>query len=181
MEILGSLWNPFFVGDQPELNAGPAAGSTRGPPVRAPGSWAAQRTADVVAAVNFARTNRLRLVVKGGGHSYQGTSDAPDSLLVWTRAMNGIELHDAFVPEGLRGVRPAAAAVSIGAGAMWIDAYDAVTTRGGRYVQGGGCLTVGVAGLVQSGASAVFRRPAARPRPGCSRLKSSRPTAWFAW
>ncbi len=34
---------------------------------------------------------------------------------------------------------------------MWIDAYDAVTSRGGRYVQGGGCTTVGVAGLVQSG------------------------------
>jgi FAD/FMN-containing dehydrogenase len=34
---------------------------------------------------------------------------------------------------------------------MWIDLYDAVTTQAGRYVQGGGCTTVGVAGLVQSG------------------------------
>jgi FAD/FMN-containing dehydrogenase len=34
---------------------------------------------------------------------------------------------------------------------MWIDVYDAVTTKAGRYVQGGGCATVGVAGLVQSG------------------------------
>ena len=34
---------------------------------------------------------------------------------------------------------------------MWIDLYHAVTTEGGRYVQGGGCTTVGVAGLVQSG------------------------------
>jgi FAD/FMN-containing dehydrogenase len=37
---------------------------------------AARTAADVVAAVNFARENKLRLVVKGGGHSYQGTSDA---------------------------------------------------------------------------------------------------------
>jgi CheY-like chemotaxis protein len=37
----------------------------------------------VVAAVNFARTHRLRLVVKGGGHSYLCGSNAPDSLLVW--------------------------------------------------------------------------------------------------
>jgi FAD/FMN-containing dehydrogenase len=29
--------------------------------------------------------------------------------------------------------------------------YNAVTTKGGRYVQGGGCGTVGVAGLVQGG------------------------------
>jgi len=43
-----------------------------------------EKTSDVVAAVNFARDNNLRLVVKGGGHSYQGTSNAPDSLLIWT-------------------------------------------------------------------------------------------------
>jgi hypothetical protein len=54
---------------------------------------AARETADIVAAVNFARDNNLRLVVKGGGHSYLGTSNAPDSLLIWTRAMNDITLH----------------------------------------------------------------------------------------
>ena len=42
---------------------------------------AARSTADVVAGVNFACESTLRLVVKGGGHSYQGTSNAPDSLL----------------------------------------------------------------------------------------------------
>jgi FAD/FMN-containing dehydrogenase len=47
---------------------------------------AAKSTEDVAAAVNFAREHNLRLVVKGGGHSYLGTSNAPDSLLVWTRA-----------------------------------------------------------------------------------------------
>jgi FAD/FMN-containing dehydrogenase len=34
--------------------------------------------------------------------------------------------------------------------------YDAVTTKAGRYVQGGGCATVGVAGLVQSGGFGTF-------------------------
>ena len=43
---------------------------------------AVRTTADVVAAVNFARENHLRLVVKGGGHSYQGTSNAADELLI---------------------------------------------------------------------------------------------------
>src|SRR6185295_2790187 len=38
-----------------------------------------------------------------------------------------------------------------GAGCIWGRVYDAVTTHGGRYVQGGGCTTVGVAGLVQGG------------------------------
>jgi FAD/FMN-containing dehydrogenase len=33
-----------------------------------------------------------------------------------------------------------------------------VTTEGGRYVQGGGCLTVGVAGLVQAGGFGSFSK-----------------------
>jgi FAD/FMN-containing dehydrogenase len=61
--------------------------------------------------------------------------------------MNGIELHDAFVPKGTH-AEPVHA-VSVGAGCIWLHGYDAVTTHGGRYVQGGGCTTVGVAGLVQ--------------------------------
>jgi hypothetical protein len=31
---------------------------------------------------------------------------------------------------------------------IWMHTYNEVTTKGGRYVQGGGCGTVGVAGLV---------------------------------
>ena len=89
--------------------------------------------------------------MKGGGHSYQGTSCAADSLLVWTRQMNAISLHDAFVAQGCEATQAPQPAVSVGAGAIWLAAYEAVTTRGGRYVQGGGCTTVGVAGLIQSG------------------------------
>ena len=152
---LGTLKNTFAIGDQPALTQTSGwldAWSSQ------PSAYAvvARNTADVVAAVNFAREHRLRLVVKGGGHSYQGTSDAADSLLVWTRQMNDATLQDAFVAQG-SGAAPQPA-VTLGAGAMWIDAYDAVTTRGGRYVQGGGCTTVGVAGLVQSGGFSNFSK-----------------------
>jgi FAD/FMN-containing dehydrogenase len=150
LEVLKNARNPFYLGDQPAgtqvsgwLDAWSPAASVY--------AVAARGAADVAAAVKFARMNNLRLVVKGGGHSYQGTSNAPDSLLVWTRAMNTVSLHDAFVGKGCRGTQAPTPAVTVEAGAMWIDAYDAVTTQAGRYVQGGGCTTVGVAGLVQSG------------------------------
>ena len=128
-----------------------------GSPRRAPTQSRHRRTAHVVAAVDFAREHHLRLVIKGGGHSYLGTSNAPDSLLIWTRAMNRIELHDAFVAHGCDGAAPQPA-VSVGAGAIWMQVYDAVTTRAGRYVQGGGCTTVGVAGLIQSGGFGTFSK-----------------------
>ena len=63
----------------------------------------ARHAADVAVAVNFAREKQLRLVVKGGGHSYRGTSNAADSLLVWTRALNQATLHETFVPRGCAG------------------------------------------------------------------------------
>ena len=151
------LTNPFWLGDQ--------AGATQaygwlGAWTTAPSVWAvrARNASDVAAAVNFAREHRLRLVVKGGGHSYQGTSCAPDSLLIWTRAMNQVELHDAFVPKGCEGKMEAQPAASIGAGAVWIDAYYAVTVKAGKYVQGGGCSTVGVAGHIQSGGYGSFSK-----------------------
>ena len=119
----------------------------------------ARSSADVAAAVNFARKHRVRLVVKGGGHSYVEGSNAPDSLLVWTRPnMRAVKLHDRFVPRGAAGLVEPEGAVSVGAGAIWMDVYDAVTTRAGRYVQGGGCTTVGVAGLVLGGGFGSFSK-----------------------
>ena len=149
-QIFKELKNPYYLGDEVGLtqSLGWVGAWTSEPSVYA---VAAKTTQDVVAAVNFARTNNLRLVVKGGGHSYQGTSNAADSLLIWTRHMNAIVLHDAFVGAGCAGNAEPQPAVSIEPGAYWRQAYDAVTTKGGRYVQGGGCMTVGVAGLVLGG------------------------------
>lgn len=149
-EVMQNVHNPFYLGDQP---SGTQVSGWLDAWTAAPSAYAveARSTADVVAAVNFARTHNLRLVVKGTGHSYLGTSNAPDSLLIWTHAMNGVNLHDRFIPQGCAATVAATSAVTSEAGAVWIDLYDAVTTRAGRYVQGGGCTDVGVAGLIQSG------------------------------
>lgn len=149
-----TLKNPWAIRDSVALTqtSGWADAWTSAPSVQA---VPARDASDVAAAVNFARTHRLRLAVKGAGHSYQGTSNAPDSLLIWTRPMDRIELHDAFVPRGSNASPQPA--VSLGAGVVWGDAYAAVS-KAGRYVQGGGCLTVGVAGLIQSGGFGSFSK-----------------------
>ncbi len=155
--VFKELKNPYFLGDEVGLtqSLGWVDAWTSRPSAYA---VAAQTTNDVVAAVNFARENNLRLVVKGGGHSYQGTSNAADSLLIWTRGMNAVTLHDAFIGAGCVGQHRPERAVTVGAGAIWGRVYDAVTTKGGRYVQGGGCMTVGVAGLIQSGGFGSFSK-----------------------
>lgn len=156
-ELFRNLKNPYYIGDHPALTqtSGWIDAWTSAPSVYA---VPARNTGDVVAAVNFARENNLRLVVKGGGHSYKGTSNAADSLLIWTREMHDIVLHEAFVPQGCAGEVSPQPAVTVGAGTIWAQAYHAVSVRGGRYVQGGGCTTVGVAGLIQSGGFGSFSK-----------------------
>jgi len=109
--------NPYYIGDEPALTQ---ASGWVGAWSCQPSSYAvaAGSTSDVVSAVNFARTHNLRLVITGGGHGYQGTSNAPDSLLIWTRWMNAVTLHDDFVPQGCRGKQAPPPAVSVGAGAL---------------------------------------------------------------
>ena len=156
-DVFQELKNPYYIGDQPALTqtSGWLDAWTSAPSAYA---VAAAEPADIAAAVNFAREHRVRLVIKGGGHSYQGTSNAADSLLIWPRAMNDVVVHDAFIPQGCAGKVAPQPAVTIGSGAIWMHVYDAVTTRAGRYVQGGGCATVGVAGFIQSGGFGSFSK-----------------------
>jgi hypothetical protein len=149
------LRNPFYIGDDPALTQtlGWVDAWTSAPSVYA---VAARDARDMAAAIKFAQRHNLRVAVRGGGHSYQGTSNAPDSLLLWTRQIKDITMHEDFVPRGCSS-KPEPA-VTFGAGVIWGHAYDAVVTKAGRYVQGGGCATVNVAGLVQSGGFGSFSK-----------------------
>ena len=146
--------NPFFRGDTPSLteNVGWLNAWRSEPSAYV---VAAESASDVAAAVRFADAHNLRLVVKGGGHSYLGTSCAPDSLLIWTRKLNAIAVHSAFTPQGSSA--PAVPAISLGAGCIWLHAYQAAAGAK-RYVQGGGCTTVGVGGLLLGGGFGSFSK-----------------------
>lgn len=156
-QLRTEIENPYFIADQPGLTEtlGWVDAWHSQPSVYA---VVARSARDIAAAVNFARDNNLRLVVKGRGHSYVGTSNAPDSLLIWTRYMTDVEVHASFVPQGCNGKIAPQPAVTMGAGAFWLRAYEAVTTEHRRYVQGGGCLSVGVAGLILGGGFGSFSK-----------------------
>src|SRR5208283_2850938 len=153
--LFANLKNPYYIGDNPGVTQtlGWVDAWATKPSVYA---VAARNADDIAAAANFAREHNLHLVVKGGGHSYQGTSNAPDSLLVWTCHMHDVSIQQGFVPSGCRSAPQQA--VTVGSGTIWMQAYDAVTTKAGAYVQGGGCTTVGVAGLIQSGGFGSFSK-----------------------
>ncbi|HLI67488.1 MAG TPA: FAD-binding oxidoreductase [Caulobacteraceae bacterium] len=155
--LLKKSANPFFLGEQ--VSGTQVSGWFKAwTPEPSAYAVVAQRPEDVSEGVNFAREHNLRLVVKGPGHSYLGCSNAPDSLLIWTRSMSDVIVHDAFAPHGCEAVCEAVPAVSAGGGSVWIDVYNAAAVQRGRYAQGGGCTDVGVAGLVQGGGFGSFSK-----------------------
>lgn len=131
-ENLGNLSNPFYLSANPgctQCTGWLDAWTTR----VSPECIAAKSVADVVRAVQAARQG-ARLSIKGTGHDYLGRSNGGD-LLLWTHPMRRVWLHD------YQGIP----AVSAEAGARWLEVYGACQ-KAGRYAQGGGCTTVGVAG-----------------------------------
>src|SRR5260370_13667597 len=80
--LLKNIKNPYYIGEQPGLTEtlGWVDAWATKPSVYA---VAARNAHDIAEAVNVARENDLRLVVKCGGHSYKSASNAPDSLLIW--------------------------------------------------------------------------------------------------
>jgi FAD/FMN-containing dehydrogenase len=149
-QLLPTLKNPYLLSDTPGLtqSLGWIDAWTSHPSVK---GVAARSTADVAAAIDFGRRSRIPLVVKGGGHSYFGNSNRAGSLLIWTHRMRDIALLDAFVPQGAPKEVAPTRAVSVGTGCRWGEVYRKMSAEHGLYVQGGGCLTVGVGGFTLGG------------------------------
>jgi FAD/FMN-containing dehydrogenase len=95
-------------------------------------------TADVIAALQFAREQNLLLAVRGGGHNGGGLGVCDDGLV--------IDLS------GLRGVRvdPKARTARVGGGCVWGD-VDHATHAYGLACPSGIISTTGVGGLTLGG------------------------------
>ncbi|KTD61095.1 FAD-binding protein [Legionella spiritensis] len=73
--------------------------------------------------------------------------------------MNQVRFESEFTPQGCPQQEKSVQAVTVSAGTQWIHAYDEVTNKHGRYVQGGGCTTVGAAGgFTQGGGFGSFSK-----------------------
>ena len=95
-------------------------------------------TADVVAAVTFARDNGLPLAVRGGGHNIAGSAICEDGMVIDLSQMKAAK------------VDPASRRVSIEGGALLAD-LDAATQAHGLATPVGINSTTGLAGLTLGG------------------------------
>jgi len=120
---------------------------------------AAQTAEDIARGINFARDHNIKIAIKGTGHDYLGRSNSPDSLLIWTHHMRGVTLNDNFIPQGCPSSEKGMPVATVLAGTRWLEVYGNVIVKNGRYVQGGGCNSVGAAGgFLQGGGFGSFSK-----------------------
>jgi FAD/FMN-containing dehydrogenase len=101
-------------------------------------------TAGVLRAIEWAREAGVRVMPRGGGHSYAGYSAGP-GLVVDLRALNAVS------------VDPSTGLVTAGGGALMADVYAAIQPHGVAFPLGNGG-SVGIGGLVLGGGSAATSR-----------------------
>jgi FAD/FMN-containing dehydrogenase len=95
-------------------------------------------TADVVAAVRFARDRDLEIAVRGGGHNVAGTAVCDDGIVIDLSAMRAVA------------VDPIERIARVQGGALWGD-VDRATQEHGLAVTGGIVGHTGVGGLTLGG------------------------------
>jgi FAD/FMN-containing dehydrogenase len=95
-------------------------------------------SADVAAAVNFARGHGLVLAVRGGGHSVAGLSVCEGGLVIDLGAMKQVD------------VDPVAKTARADGGVLWGE-FDAATQEHGLHTPGGRVTTTGIAGFTTGG------------------------------
>jgi FAD/FMN-containing dehydrogenase len=93
---------------------------------------------DVIAAVNFARTNNLVVAVRGGGHNVSGNAVCDDGLMIDLSGMTAVR------------VDPARRTARAEPGVLWRD-FDRETHVFGLATTGGVVSATGVAGLTLGG------------------------------
>src|SRR5574341_2674009 len=95
-------------------------------------------TADVVAAVRFARDHDLEIAIRGGGHNVAGTAICDDGIVIDLSAMRAVR------------VDPADRTAWVQGGALWGDVAHE-TQAHGLATTGGIVSHTGVAGLTLGG------------------------------
>ncbi|MCC7242308.1 MAG: FAD-binding oxidoreductase [Acidobacteria bacterium] len=101
--------------------------------------------ADVIATVDYARTNRLLLAIRGGGHNGGGLGTCDGGVVLDLSAMRGVH------------VEPASRTVRVAAGCVWGD-VDHATHPFGLAVPSGFISTTGVSGLTLGGGTGYLTR-----------------------
>ncbi|KAH8674479.1 hypothetical protein BGZ60DRAFT_504373 [Tricladium varicosporioides] len=103
---------------------------------------------DVRDVIKIAKSRKIPITIKNGGHSYAGGSTTNIGILMELGLMNEVNLDKT------------SATVTVKGGALWFHVYKKLVSEhlDGFVVNGGRCPTVGVSGFILGGGLSPFTR-----------------------
>ncbi|KAK0635728.1 hypothetical protein B0T17DRAFT_503232 [Bombardia bombarda] len=137
MDDSASVMAPFFANQSCDPFTAESKPCTLGNYVRY--AVAVSSANDIISTINFAKSNKIRLVIRNTGHDYNGRSTGAGALSVWTHKLKSISFIN-YSDTYYRGT-----AVKVGAGVQGYELLAAGRAKG-QVTVGGECPTVGVAG-----------------------------------
>ncbi|KAF1932822.1 FAD-binding domain-containing protein [Didymella exigua CBS 183.55] len=104
---------------------------------------------DIVAALEFAKAENIRVLARNTGHDFLGRSTGAGALAVWTQGLKNItfgQWSDKYYT---------GSSVTVGAGVLGYELVEAAGKQGMTVISGE-CATVGLAGFTQGGGHSIL-------------------------
>ncbi|KZM21974.1 uncharacterized protein EKO05_0005035 [Ascochyta rabiei] len=104
---------------------------------------------DIIAALEFAKAENVRILARNTGHDFLGRSTGAGALAVWTQGLKNItfgQWSDKYYT---------GPSVTVGAGVIGYELVEAANNQG-LTVMSGECATVGLAGFTQGGGHSIL-------------------------
>ncbi len=137
--IVVAPWSPSYNESRVDYN-------TRFPPFSPAYVVYCQKAMDVIRAIRWATSHKVRFRIRSGGHSYEAYSLLNGGLVIDVSAIRYVDYQ------------PATGIAKIGAGAKLLDIYQSLWDQGRVTIPGGSCATVGIAGLTLGGGFGLVSR-----------------------
>jgi FAD/FMN-containing dehydrogenase len=141
--LRAAVRGPVHLPGEHGYNASRRLFNTRFDGIKPPAVVRVKDAADVRAVVKWADRFDVPLVVRAGGHAYNGASTSRTAVVVDVRSLNQVTLNGSVA--------------TIGPGARNIDIYAALAAHGVT-IPSGSCPTVGFGGLVTGGGMGLAAR-----------------------
>ncbi|RYP22996.1 hypothetical protein DL767_008921 [Monosporascus sp. MG133] len=113
-----------------------------------------EEASDVIAAFQFAKANKMPVVIKNSGHDFMSRNSQKGALSLWVHNLKGLTHHDDFTPEGCRD--SVGRAITAGAGEITGDLYAFASAHNSTFVGGYSATIAASGGWVQGGGHGVL-------------------------
>ncbi|KAI1653267.1 FAD-binding domain-containing protein [Daldinia decipiens] len=115
-----------------------------------------EKISDIIATLNFTQYHGVPLVIKNSGHDYMTRNSQKGSLALWVHKLQGLTIHNNFLPEGCGADLRVGRAITAGTGVSTGDIYNFAYKHESTFIGGYSPSVAASGGWVLGGGHSVL-------------------------